>query len=166
MNADTNGQSLPCDMEFQNICLLLMIKFDISPPRLTSFLFLLRFACLLSLCSTFSSQFQKNKNSISIEIMQTLNIHLRWQDRSQSVLFSQCDVIQCLNHIVPEKSTLCTDRYCMLGRFANAFLNIFSLLLRDGGMGCWTFIRHEEPEAIPHDPKTSWRERGRQAEKG
>lgn len=69
-----------------------------------------------------------------------------------TVNVNQCDVIQWITWIY----CICTDRYSVLGCHANAFLNIFSLLLSDGGMGCWTFIRHQEPEAIPHDTKTSW----------
>lgn len=69
---------------------------------------------------------------------------------------------KCLNDraddvIVPQISAARSDRYCLLGRLANALFNIFPLLICDGGVGCWTLVRHQDPEAVPHDTKTSWR---------
>lgn len=60
----------------------------------------------------------------------------------------------------------CTHRHGKLGRLADAFLDIFSLLLSDGGMGCGALVRYEEPEAIPHYPKSSWKDRKKRGRQG
>lgn len=48
----------------------------------------------------------------------------------------------------------------MLSCDADAFLDIFPLLLGDGGMRCRAFVGHQDPEAVPHDPETPWEQEG------
>lgn len=47
----------------------------------------------------------------------------------------------------------------MLSRLADALLYVRPLLLGDGGVSGRTLVRHQDPEAVPHDAEAPWVER-------